>query len=1361
MPILNPDQVGGGTGTGGTGGVTSFDGLTDTPSSKTGKAGQILTVSAGETSLEYQDLSFGDMNKSVYDTDDSGRVDGVDTLPVEDFTDGELLRYDSVSDKMVGTGIIDTETMTDFNDKTLIAGTGSVVIGRNTQSIENLGTNLGVIDLQTGTVRASVDTVIGSNVPLMRQYRDEYIVNGNLDNSSAISTTTDTDITLSVSSNTSINSLTLNFLTAYDFIKLSLLRNGVEVWSNRLSTTFSGAYEYELATPIQINNDGSTYIIRISSETGDAYQYRGRGVDLLPYYTYKKQGYKDVPVQAMPDSTGAVRGGELTYQTTTQFEINNGFGYVISVIPFDGNNALYVEWGQAVVAPSLGSDGVFLVYINANGDHLVIDQALTANDFARDNIILGFFVVASGAITRVETLKFDVNETHSQMYDMFTFLGLTRKGIDIGPATGLSFSASSGELHGRGIGSESGSRLQNVLEVDAVNPSVFDLMLGNTFVDVATNVTTIDPDNYDNAGVLTSVPSNDWQVMCVYKAPVNAGGITVTYGQTTYPTRESAEAGANNDSVNTPPLIADEYNLLGKLLVKEGATDITDINQVKFLGGAKFGSSTISGTLGGGAGGGDMFGAGSSAANEIVTFSDATGKTASSQANITAQAGAIKSIDASGDLIIEQSDALGRVKVDFQSAEYFKVESDTENTGFEIDVANVATTRFGQDGPERIIEVKNVQNSFGAYYNPVTQQASIGTSFVSGYALSLDSFTGTFRPPRLTTTNGTLLAGGVGSSFYDTNLNQWSVKTDSGIQELGLSTVTETLTPAANINLSFKEDYSVFDVAVTQATNFGWSNPRQGHRINLTVTGGFPITFDAEFDQVNLSEVYDPLQPNIITIECVDENTPKFEYRNTKPFAGGVLTADQPVAGKEIITKFTGGSANSVLIMSDRGVYSAFGRSDNIGYWSGRANVQNQPKSYGIENMSRIYFDGKDASTVIDTYSHIEANFVLFSDGELWGWGKNANGQLGLGDTADRYLPELLKTGVSEIISDSSQGSISYTNASMVIRDSDGWIWAAGRNASGVLGLGDSTTRDVWVRLDWIGQNPQKVTIKGASYNYLFAQKSDGSLWFAGRDDHGQSGNGNTSTGRTTAIDVSDAWFGVGNPRHPITAIEGGAGWSGGSNAASYIVYDTGALTVLQASGNNSWGQLGQGNTVASTSPVAINFGANIKEIFARGGPTTVYVVLENGQFGAWGHNAQGQIGNGSTAVVTSPAFIFGNADKIMLRNDGCASNDWQRPIFVKTLSGDLLANGYNGRGQCGVGDTGNVTTPQRVILDEEIVTMGYFNSVGDGTYDTVVALSTTGQLYAWGYGQRENFRLGKDVNFISPTAISGVLSQY
>jgi alpha-tubulin suppressor-like RCC1 family protein len=75
------------------------------------------------------------------------------------------------------------------------------------------------------------------------------------------------------------------------------------------------------------------------------------------------------------------------------------------------------------------------------------------------------------------------------------------------------------------------------------------------------------------------------------------------------------------------------------------------------------------------------------------------------------------------------------------------------------------------------------------------------------------------------------------------------------------------------------------------------------------------------------------------------------------------------------------------------------------------------------------------------------------SDGGLWCWGRNAEGQLGTGDNVDRYVPTVV-------------GSSGWAGASVgrfhacAIRTS-GDIACMGENSNGQLGLGDTARRDV------------------------------------------------------------------------------------------------------------------------------------------------------------------------------------------------------------------------------------------------------------------------------------------------------------
>jgi alpha-tubulin suppressor-like RCC1 family protein len=69
---------------------------------------------------------------------------------------------------------------------------------------------------------------------------------------------------------------------------------------------------------------------------------------------------------------------------------------------------------------------------------------------------------------------------------------------------------------------------------------------------------------------------------------------------------------------------------------------------------------------------------------------------------------------------------------------------------------------------------------------------------------------------------------------------------------------------------------------------------------------------------------------------------------------------------------------------------------------------------------------------------------AIKSDGTLWAFGANDNGQLGLGDTTDRLLPVQVMTGASKV-------SAGYAH-SLIIK-TDNTLWSTGLNRDGRLGL--------------------------------------------------------------------------------------------------------------------------------------------------------------------------------------------------------------------------------------------------------------------------------------------------------------------
>jgi alpha-tubulin suppressor-like RCC1 family protein len=82
---------------------------------------------------------------------------------------------------------------------------------------------------------------------------------------------------------------------------------------------------------------------------------------------------------------------------------------------------------------------------------------------------------------------------------------------------------------------------------------------------------------------------------------------------------------------------------------------------------------------------------------------------------------------------------------------------------------------------------------------------------------------------------------------------------------------------------------------------------------------------------------------------------------------------------------------------------------------------------------------------------------ALASNGDLWAWGANGQGQVGDGTTTNRTTPIVVTTGVQKLFSDGMSSHINCHLTQSFIRKADG-LYACGYNAEGYCGLGHVTT---------------------------------------------------------------------------------------------------------------------------------------------------------------------------------------------------------------------------------------------------------------------------------------------------------------
>jgi uncharacterized protein YjdB len=178
--------------------------------------------------------------------------------------------------------------------------------------------------------------------------------------------------------------------------------------------------------------------------------------------------------------------------------------------------------------------------------------------------------------------------------------------------------------------------------------------------------------------------------------------------------------------------------------------------------------------------------------------------------------------------------------------------------------------------------------------------------------------------------------------------------------------------------------------------------------------------------------------------------------------------------------------------------------------------------------------------------------------------------------------------------------------------------------------------------------------------------------------------------------------------------------------------------------GYNGWGNLGNGNSVSSPTPVAVAGGHTFKSI-SLGGQHSCGVTTENRVY-CWGFNQSSEFGNNTSASSNVPVAAASG----MALASVSGGNDFTCGV---TTGGQGYCWGHNGNGQLGDGlrlTNGNTytRTPSEIV--------------GGLTFRAVLAsqsyacgLTTGGQGYCWGSGGNR-FGSGFSGETSTPRAIPG-----
>jgi alpha-tubulin suppressor-like RCC1 family protein len=148
---------------------------------------------------------------------------------------------------------------------------------------------------------------------------------------------------------------------------------------------------------------------------------------------------------------------------------------------------------------------------------------------------------------------------------------------------------------------------------------------------------------------------------------------------------------------------------------------------------------------------------------------------------------------------------------------------------------------------------------------------------------------------------------------------------------------------------------------------------------------------------------------------------------------------------------------------------------------------------------------------------------ALKSNGTLWAWGWNLFGQLGdgtNGEYTDKYIPIQIGT-------DTNWVSIAAGSEHTIALKSDGTLWAWGWNIDGQLG--DGTYTDKYIPIQ-IGTDNTWVSI-AAGFGHTIALKLNGTSWAWGDNEYGQLGDGTNDeyTDKNTPVQIGtdNTWVSI------------------------------------------------------------------------------------------------------------------------------------------------------------------------------------------------------------------------------------------
>ena len=266
---------------------------------------------------------------------------------------------------------------------------------------------------------------------------------------------------------------------------------------------------------------------------------------------------------------------------------------------------------------------------------------------------------------------------------------------------------------------------------------------------------------------------------------------------------------------------------------------------------------------------------------------------------------------------------------------------------------------------------------------------------------------------------------------------------------------------------------------------------------------------------------------------------------------------------------------------------------------------------------------GVTAKQVSCGYWH---SLALCSDGNVYAWGENNNGQLGNGTTTNSDIP--VKVDLPSGFTPVSVFAGWYYSFAL---GADGTLYAWGGNVQGQLGLGNTTNESLPTEVPFPSGVTKWTGVYGGIY-FAAATGNDGNLYESGYNQYGQLGNG-TATGSSSGVTS----FQKANMPAGVT------GWNEIACTGSSVLA-IGNNDTLYAWGYGGSGEMGNGTSLGTNPvPVKVFMPAGVVVTSVAAGRNHGLAIGSDGNMYAWGQGGQGQLGNNSIKNSSVPVQILLN----------------------------------------------------------------------------------------------------------------------